>query len=339
MSLRFRRSIKIIPGVKINFNKNSVGLTLGGRGAHYTINSSGRRTVSAGLPGTGLWWQESSGGGRSRRVSPPEPETPLYEKPLSEKPKPSFFAKHYENAIYDAMQDMNQKKFEAIVNDYPNESIFAKFMLVTIMCSKPETGRAGLAIAEEVWQRREELIKNDMYLKYAPGIKTQMPIIPGISYTGPYTVHLLGYLLFELYVTDETYEKAEKVLSEISPDFYTPLAKMELDYLQKKYDEVIKETNSPDADTNESAARELYRAMTFRETGDLDAAVLLLTEVTKNRSLDKALIMRSRYERGVTYLKSGDTKKALADFEFIVSKNGDYLDTNDYLKKLRNNEK
>ena len=55
--------------------------------------------------------------GRSRRVSPPEPETPLYEKPLAEKPKPSFFAKHYENAIYDAMQDMNQKKFEAIVND------------------------------------------------------------------------------------------------------------------------------------------------------------------------------------------------------------------------------
>ena len=59
MSLRFRRSIKIIPGVKINFNKNSVGLTLGGRGAHYTINSSGRRTSSIGIPGTGIWWQES----------------------------------------------------------------------------------------------------------------------------------------------------------------------------------------------------------------------------------------------------------------------------------------
>jgi hypothetical protein len=71
--------------------------------------------------------------------------------------------------------------------------------------------------------------------------------------------------------------------------------------------------------------------------GDLDAAILLLTEVTKNRSLDKALTIRSRYERAVTFLKSGDTKKALADFEFIVSKNGDYLDTNDYLKKLRNN--
>lgn len=54
MSFRFRKSIKIAPGVKINLNKKSVGLTVGGKGAKYTINSSGRRTATVGLPGTGL---------------------------------------------------------------------------------------------------------------------------------------------------------------------------------------------------------------------------------------------------------------------------------------------
>lgn len=61
MGFRFRKSIKIAPGLKINFNKKSVGATLGTKGAHYTINSSGRRTSSVGIPGTGISYTESSG--------------------------------------------------------------------------------------------------------------------------------------------------------------------------------------------------------------------------------------------------------------------------------------
>lgn len=51
---RFRRSVKIAPGLKLNFNKNSTSLTFGGKGAHYTINSKGTKTTSLGIPGTGL---------------------------------------------------------------------------------------------------------------------------------------------------------------------------------------------------------------------------------------------------------------------------------------------
>lgn len=51
---RFRKSIKIAPGVKLNFNKNSSSITFGGKGAHYTVNSNGKRTTSFGIPGTGL---------------------------------------------------------------------------------------------------------------------------------------------------------------------------------------------------------------------------------------------------------------------------------------------
>ena len=55
MSLRFRRSVKLIPGVKLNCNKNSLSLTFGPKGAHYTLSSNGNRLVSAGIPGTGLY--------------------------------------------------------------------------------------------------------------------------------------------------------------------------------------------------------------------------------------------------------------------------------------------
>ncbi|MDO4332649.1 MAG: DUF4236 domain-containing protein [Eubacteriales bacterium] len=64
MGLRFRKSIKVAPGVKINLNKKSAGVTLGTKGAHYTINTSGKRTASVGLPGTGLSYSTSSGGSK-----------------------------------------------------------------------------------------------------------------------------------------------------------------------------------------------------------------------------------------------------------------------------------
>lgn len=65
MGLRFRKSVKIAPGVKLNLNKKSVGVTIGKKGAHYTVNSKGKKTASVGIPGTGLSYSTSSGGNTS----------------------------------------------------------------------------------------------------------------------------------------------------------------------------------------------------------------------------------------------------------------------------------
>ena len=69
MGLRFRKSIKVAHGIKVNLNKKSLGLTLGGKGIHHTVNSSGRRTSSVGIPGTGLSYVSSSGGGSGKARS------------------------------------------------------------------------------------------------------------------------------------------------------------------------------------------------------------------------------------------------------------------------------
>lgn len=64
MGLRFRKSIKIAPGVKLNINKKSCSVTVGKRGAHYTINSKGKHTASVGIPGTGLSYTHTSNGSK-----------------------------------------------------------------------------------------------------------------------------------------------------------------------------------------------------------------------------------------------------------------------------------
>lgn len=66
MGFRFHKSVKIVPGVKVNFNKKSSSITFGGKGAHYTINSKGRSTTTVSIPGTGISYSESSGGSHSR---------------------------------------------------------------------------------------------------------------------------------------------------------------------------------------------------------------------------------------------------------------------------------
>lgn len=68
MGFRFRRSIKIAPGIQLNLNKKSTSLTIGTRGAHHTTNSSGTRTTSIGLPGTGLSYTAKSSSNSSKPI-------------------------------------------------------------------------------------------------------------------------------------------------------------------------------------------------------------------------------------------------------------------------------
>ena len=69
MGLRFRKSIKILPGVKLNLGKKSAGVSVGTTGARYSVNSSGRKTSTVGVPGTGLSYSKSSGSKKGKDSS------------------------------------------------------------------------------------------------------------------------------------------------------------------------------------------------------------------------------------------------------------------------------
>lgn len=53
MGFRFRKSVKIMPGVKVNFGKKGASLSVGRPGATVNVNKKGVRST-IGLPGTGL---------------------------------------------------------------------------------------------------------------------------------------------------------------------------------------------------------------------------------------------------------------------------------------------
>jgi hypothetical protein len=53
MAFRFRKSVKIVPGVRLNLSASGASVTVGGRGARTTFSARGTRTT-IGIPGTGL---------------------------------------------------------------------------------------------------------------------------------------------------------------------------------------------------------------------------------------------------------------------------------------------
>lgn len=79
MGLRFRKSFKIAPGVKLNLNKKSSSISFGTRGAHYTINSKGKKTASVGIPGTGVSYTQSTGGRSSSKKTTTQGGTAMFQ--------------------------------------------------------------------------------------------------------------------------------------------------------------------------------------------------------------------------------------------------------------------
>jgi len=58
---RFRRSLRIFPGVRWNIGKRSSSVSFGGKGFHYTVGGPRGSRTTVGIPGTGLSYTETSG--------------------------------------------------------------------------------------------------------------------------------------------------------------------------------------------------------------------------------------------------------------------------------------
>lgn len=61
MGMRFRKSIKLGGGTKLNLSKSGVGISTGVKGFRVSKNTSGRSRVTASLPGTGLAYTKEYG--------------------------------------------------------------------------------------------------------------------------------------------------------------------------------------------------------------------------------------------------------------------------------------
>ncbi len=72
MSLRFRKRIKIFPGVWFNLSKSGISTSIGGKGL--TVNlKDGKTKTTVGIPGSGLSYSETSSGNPEKQATAKRP--------------------------------------------------------------------------------------------------------------------------------------------------------------------------------------------------------------------------------------------------------------------------
>ena len=69
MGLRFRKSVSLFPGVRLNFGKTGMSVSAGVPGFRKTIHTSGKVTTSVGIPGTGIYYVDTKNPNSQRKRS------------------------------------------------------------------------------------------------------------------------------------------------------------------------------------------------------------------------------------------------------------------------------
>lgn len=84
MGTRFRKSVKLPGGFRVNFSKSGVGYSWGVKGYRKTKTATGRTRTTYSIPGTGLSHvEESKKASAAPKSAPPADQTQEVKKPIT----------------------------------------------------------------------------------------------------------------------------------------------------------------------------------------------------------------------------------------------------------------
>jgi len=349
MSLRFRRSMKLMPGVRLNFNKDSVGMSFGVPGARYTINSKGRRTVSTGIPGTGLYNVETLSSGRKKSApaqqsAPAEESFVPYEPPRSM--RPGLFAFKAERELYAYLRDIFQwneqdtpdqaiEKAKVLREKYPTLkwSLFLIQMLFSVKGSSVDDAVA-YEWTKELWSNRATAFNDGYVEKYFKGLTLQVQITPGISTNQLYDTQTLGHIIVELLQQMGKHEEAIAILNEMLPDQLVGISLADIEISSKDYDGALETTEDIDNEDDATAMMLILRGIAFREKGMEEASLECFKRALASKKRSETMLHRAHFERAETYARMGKKAMAIKDLEKILVDDADYPAVQEKLDKL-----
>lgn len=233
MAVRFSKSFKIAPGVRVRVNAKSTSISLGGKGLRYTANSRGRRTTTASIPGTGMSVSHTS---RSRtKTSARRPASrparsaarPAQATSASASlPRPGFFVSRGEKELYRSIRALKDgspaaliaARCERIAALHPGQRI-AALTLAGLLAFGQDRDLAIRSLGKVLVSGAE--IANDQLLqRYSP---VQCLSIHGVN--PPATVgvsrDLVAMLLVQLHMAADQLDWAESAAAQLKD---TPVA-------------------------------------------------------------------------------------------------------------------
>ncbi|NBR93665.1 MAG: DUF4236 domain-containing protein [Actinobacteria bacterium] len=319
MSLRFRRSIKLIPGVRLNFSKSAIGLSVGVPGARISVNTRGDVYTSAGIPGTGLYSVDRTSlrGSRSRggRRDDSSDTEQFYIPPRP--PKPGIFANRRERNFYNFLGEHfggeNVSPGKAAVDralESAEKNPRIKYSYLALACLVGARDDKNfpdlLKVSAEVWQNRNKAFGTFEARKYFPEMHIELPVTTGISVIDSFGLSAFGFLYVEVLQESNQPDAALKVLEDMPP-------------------------------TQLEATGMLFimRAAALSQLGFHDGALEAIKKVVAKHSLDEEVRNRALWERANILERQGKKAQALKELEKIVLADSKYPEVMARIAKLR----
>lgn len=318
--------MKLMPGVRLNFNKDSIGMSFGVPGARYTINSKGRRTISTGIPGTGIYDVTTLSGGRSSRRAAQEEVAQVEYK----KPAPGLFASKGErelsrfiSEVFDVNGGVGKAgdivfSAQTIKGDYPKLAPALDLIAVLHGLRDESTSEAATVLAKELWANRFAIFNNKLVNKYLSDIHPSVQVTPGIYAGGPYTVQTLGFMLSEILQREGKYQDAVAVLHLMAPTQLVGISIADIELSAGDYDGAIETTDDIENIDDATAMMLVLRGIAFREKGLDDGALECFKRAIAKKDRSEGVIHRALFERAMTYKKLGKKAAAKKDLEKIL---------------------
>ncbi len=349
--LRARRSIKLGPGVKLNVNKRSLGLTAGTRGAHYSVNSKGTRTRTVGLPGTGLSYVDRSGGrskGSRRTKSPAGSRTAA--KRVAAKPAappkaqhPGLLARHYERAFYEGTKKLAAGDAAAALDAFrdADESddkhrAISPALFVGVLVSELGDRAAAIPYLERVTQSGQAL-PDKLMAKYCPNAGITVTRGSDIEFPVSLGSFAATMILAECYRDTGRIQEGIGILQKLHDEAPSPptLALLcDIYAAAEEWDEIVHVAAGVSNDDDTTLTIKLLQAQAMAKQGLPDAALAAYREALRSTKREKSLLREARYERAKLYQELGKKAMAKRDLGRLYGEDPDYRDVAALLRQL-----
>ena len=337
MGVRYRKSVNLGGGVRLNLNTKSVGLSAGGKGLRQSVNSSGRSTTTVGVPGTGVRWQSSHGGGGSYAQPP---STPMAQPLHYAQAKPGAFAPKAEKQLFKALQQAKNHgpvevwatTMREVAESEPDYRVAAWSLQAMFLADRdPDT---TISCLDALLRQRVDPVGSEFIRKYAPNMAVDIEVAPGIIQTV-----LLGWdwaavtasILFE---QRGDLEQALAAADALSDSLWARLLRSNLCLKLDRYDRILAMTDGITNLDDLSALLLVLRGVALRNKGENSAALLALKEALRLPSRSAQVRHRARVQRALAYLELGQPAKARQDLDRVLAEDSQFPGLQDALAAL-----
>jgi tetratricopeptide (TPR) repeat protein len=326
-SFRFRRSIKLGPGVRLNVGKTGIGVSAGVRGARRTFHSSGRQTSSVGIPGTGLGYVHTKSASKAS-ASEPTAAPPVMA-------KPGLFAPKHEKEFHKALQayakgdtEQARRLFESASAKDESGRVLADDLLAGIV--NATTGKLDEAIPylETVVSSEVEL-PDVLVTKYLSGGGIAVSVTERVMVAVEWGSLAAALTLVECYQADGRTEEAIGILQQLADAEPSPallLSLCDLYAQTEAWDEIVDAAAGVTNEDDVTLEIRLLQAQALRKQ-DLDEAALgAYKDALRSKKRDPELLKEARYQRGTLLLEGGKTAQAMKDLQAVYADDPHYRD-------------